>query len=492
MSLDYGKYKAVILVENERYSVLFINDTNGTLESQEVYDTLLEAETSLVGKNLKEIIRLSPTGDNPAFERNEGNPNFSTPLSAPDFPDVNDPVSLSSFVDECKERNLYVEGASSPSPTSHTPDPLNVIETQGDSSASDLPPSPEFPDYKSQIDPPFDSPNIPSGGIQDPKTTKSQKVNIDLRGMKPENRDAVLNNAAGLGGVLGSALGEANPKFKELAADQVWSGQNNQWIVFTRDRPGNINTGFQALGHTQAGAIDMVVGRMSPHPREFDSRGNPIKCSPIFLSETYRDENLEVVDAARIYMSQKTNIDINFGLANGYMGNKTTQSAIGIKADALRFISRGGGIKMVTNTPREMNSQGAKNNTEIPGVEIIAGNDDTHLQPMVLGDNLRELLSLICQMISQINGTVSSITTDMEKLNAVLSNHNHFGGDGVPTTPDPRLQIQCMANLVKLASIDKYSQFVHNWNNSQLQNTYLGTSNKKSTKSILSKSNRVN
>jgi hypothetical protein len=490
MSLDFTKYNAVITIENERYSVMLIDFTSGNLESRESFETLKEAR-DYVGKiNVNDVIEITPTDQDPAFEETSSDSNFSTPSGKPPLPDVTDEQSQLDFLASCKQQNLFVEDGVDVTP--HSPDPLSVEETQGDSPATDLPSPKGLPDYKSRIEPPQDNPSLPSGGIQDPKTTQSQKANVDLQGMKPENRNAVLNNPSGLGGVLGSQLSEASPRFKEIAGDKVWSGQNNQWLVFTRDRPGNINTGFQALGHTQAGAIDMVVGRMSPHPREIDSKGRPIKCSPIFLSEKYRDEDLEIVDAARIYMSQKTNIDINFGLAKGYMGNKTTQSAIGIKADAVRIISRGGGIKMVTNTPREMNSQGAKSNTESPGVEIIAGNDDTNLQPMVLGDNLRELLNLMCQMISEINGTVSSITTDMEKLNSVLSNHNHFGGDGIPTTPDPRLQVQCMANLIKLASIDKYSQFVHNWNNSQLQNTYLGASSKKSTKSILSKSNRVN
>ena len=492
MSLDFEKYDAIITIDNERYSVMFLNATNGMNELTETFETLQEAENYVASLQVNKVIKIAPTEQNPPFEEIPGDPSYSTPSDRPDLPDPNDQQSKIDFIEECRQRNLYVEDGTEL--TSHEPDPLSIEETQGDSSETDLPSPKEIPDYTARFDDADDvlDQNRPSGGFQDPKTTNSQKANIDLRGMKPSNRNAVLDNPAGLGGVLGSQLREANPKFKDMPGDKVWSGQNNQWLVFTRDRPGNLNTGFGAQGHTQCGAIDMVVGRMSPHPREIDKNGNPVKVGPILNSEIYRDEGVEVVDAARIYMSQKTNIDINFGLAEGYMGSKTTQSAIGIKADAVRVISRSGGIKLVTHSPRNMNSQGAKNNTEAPGVEIISGNDDRNLQPMVLGDNLRELLSSMCEMISQINGTVSSITSDLEKLNTAVSSHVHFEGTGAPTTTSPDLQIQCIASLVKLASVDKYSQFVHNWNNSSIQNTYLGTSNRKSKKSILSRNNRVN
>lgn len=482
MSLDYTKFNAFIEEKDGKFVVRLADKDNGRGEAPQTFDTKLDAQNYLDKKNLNQIF------DTTKNQQNNNTTNPATPSDIPSFPDTNDTQSKLNFVEECRERDLYVEDGQPI--TEFEPEPLDVEETQGDSVATDLKSPKEAPDYK----PERGTRQVagPSSPVVSPKTNDSQKANIDDNGMRRTSKSALNIDPQNLGGVLGTQLREANPKFKKLEGDQVWSGLNNQWIIFTRDRPGNINTGYQALGHTQAGAMDLVVGRMSPHPREVDSLENPLQCGPIFISETDRETGREVVDAARIYMSQKTDIDINFGLAKGYMGNKNTQSGIGIKADAVRIISRSGGIKMVTHTPRETNSQGAKNNTESPGVEIIAGNDDENLQPMVLGENLRELLILMLNMIGEINGTLSSITTDLQNLNGALSNHNHFGGDGVPTTPSLELQIQCIANLVKLTSVDTYSEFCHNWNNFGMQNTYLGTSNKKSQKSILSKSNRVN
>lgn len=53
-------------------------------------------------------------------------------------------------------------------------------------------------------------------------------------------------------------------------------------------------------GHTQAGSIDLVVGRMADQPKE-----------GVFV-----DPNFEI-DAARINISQKTDVDKNFNLPNG-------------------------------------------------------------------------------------------------------------------------------------------------------------------------------
>ncbi len=491
--LDYSKFNAIVQIIGDNYKIKFQHTKTGQVEKTETFASYQECQEFLEKVSVNEVIEMSPTSENPPVEELPNNEDLSAGLDGPPLPeDPNDPDQLSQFSEDAKGRELYCEDGLPL--TSHDPEALTAEEDQ---SEGDIPPDPSMPNYpqNSQVTT-HDAADTEIGpdnvNFVDPKTTSRQKANIDLRGMRPEERKAVLQNASNLGGVLNSQLREANPRFKKLPGDQIWSGLNNQWMVFTRDRPGNVNTGYQAQGHTQAGAIDMVVGRMSPHPREFDKKGNPVKVGPIFVSEMYADEGLEVVDAARIYMSQKTDIDINFGLAAGNMGQKSTQSAIGLKADAVRVMSRGGGIKMVTHSPRLMNSQGAKNNTESAGVEIIAGNDDTNLQPMVLGDNLADLLTKMLEMISQINGTLSSITDDMIDMNSVLSNHVHYAGTGAPTTPSPETQIMCIKKLVKLTSVDKYSQFVHNWNNSSLENTYLGTSNKKSKKSILSKSNRVN
>ena len=52
-------------------------------------------------------------------------------------------------------------------------------------------------------------------------------------------------------------------------------------------------------------------------------------------------------DAARIYISELTDIDKNFGVTEGKSGEMKDRSGIGIKADGVRIIGREG-VKIVT------------------------------------------------------------------------------------------------------------------------------------------------
>ena len=62
------------------------------------------------------------------------------------------------------------------------------------------------------------------------------------------------------GSVGGEHMPEALPQFIQLDCEDVWEGKNNTYIVLGRDRPGSSTSGY--VDTTQAGAIDIVVGRM--------------------------------------------------------------------------------------------------------------------------------------------------------------------------------------------------------------------------------------
>ena len=49
-----------------------------------------------------------------------------------------------------------------------------------------------------------------------------------------------------------------------------------------------------------------------------------------------------------LFISQKADVDTDFGLADGQVGNVKNRSAVSMKADCVRIVSRGGGIKLVT------------------------------------------------------------------------------------------------------------------------------------------------
>jgi hypothetical protein len=200
----------------------------------------------------------------------------------------------------------------------------------------------------------------------------------DFEGLRAEVRNRVANADQDIKisseGAACRALAEPFPDYDKASSEEVISGTSNNWIVLGRDRPGSRFSGYGGKGHTQAGSIDLVVGRGSPNPREVDNNERKLYADPNFYS-----------DAARIHISQKTDIDNNFGIVKGSQGIADAKSGIGIKADNVRVVAREG-IKLVTGTD-VTNSKGGQVRAKV-GVDIIAGNDDTDLQPMVKGESL--------------------------------------------------------------------------------------------------------
>lgn len=98
--------------------------------------------------------------------------------------------------------------------------------------------------------------------------------------------------------------------------------------------------------------IDLVVGRMASSPRD-----------NVFVDVDF------TIDSARIYISQKTDVDKNFKLPNGSMGPAEAKSTVALKADGIRLIGREG-IKIVVGTDNK-NSQGGTIDTTF-GVELLS------------------------------------------------------------------------------------------------------------------------
>lgn len=247
------------------------------------------------------------------------------------------------------------------------------------------------------------------------------KKAIDKSGFN-EDIKKQLNNVpstvqAELLGVAGDTIAEPVPKFVQSKSENVITGQNNSWIVLGRDRPASRLSGYGGIGDTQCASIDLVVGRMAHKPK----------------SDAWVDPNFKI-DAARIYISQKTDIDENFGLASGKVGNSTTRSGIGIKADGIRIVAREG-IKLITGTDIS-NSQGGDVDTKT-GIDIIANNDDSDLQPMVKGNNLAEALDQLVAKIEELSGILSAFLDSQMEYNSAVATHTHispfFGIMGPPS-----------------------------------------------------------
>lgn len=129
------------------------------------------------------------------------------------------------------------------------------------------------------------------------------------------------------------------------------------FITFGSDKVTGIASTSTA---TDAAKIDLVVGRMS-------STNAP---------DGSNVDNSFQTDAARIYISQLTDIDASFGIDPGKTGYMTSRSGIGIKADGVRIIGRES-IKLVTGKMQGVNDKNSVNGKTLAAgsIELIAGNN---------------------------------------------------------------------------------------------------------------------
>jgi hypothetical protein len=314
--------------------------------------------------------------------------------------------------------------------------------------------------------------------------TKSKAIKKSTRSDARQKYEENTSKAARANelGVDGDTLKEGIPKYISSLCEQVIQGENNAWIVLGRDRPATRASGYGATADTHAGAIDVVVGRMGHNAAGFRAA---LPGKPPERIETDVDF---VADAARIYISQKTDVDKNFNLKPGRVGTSNTKSAIGIKADAVRIIAREG-IKLVTKTDIK-NSQGS-DVVSITGVDIIAGNDDSDLQPMVKGVNLQNALNRLATHLEALNGIVDSFLMIQMDYNAALQHHVHISPFfACPTEVSPSLAYQeGPKTLVKQLTRVKRSLKTHKENVGAWKSAYLEQTDKKY---INSRYNNVN
>tara|TARA_Y100000296_G_C5165080_1_gene254083 strand:- start:240 stop:1223 length:984 start_codon:yes stop_codon:yes gene_type:complete len=219
-------------------------------------------------------------------------------------------------------------------------------------------------------------------------------------------------------GISCGSINEPMPIYIQAPCEKVIKGQNNSYIVLGRDRVTSMETGYGSLPPPlgkQASMIDLVVGRHGANPFQVDEQGMSMFC-----------HSDPVLDAARIYISQKTDVDKNFNLARGSIGYSKSRSAIALKADGIRIIGREG-IKLITRSDPK-NSQGGEIG-KVFGIDLIAGNDDQgkhKLQPIPKGENLSKALGAMYDEINILNGIVVSLVTIIIKFYKDLGTHTHI------------------------------------------------------------------
>ena len=291
---------------------------------------------------------------------------------------------------------------------------------------------------------------------------------VDYNGFTPAQIEALPDD----NGVFCSPMQEPLPNYIKSPCERV-TQHGNSWIVLGRDRPASRASGYGGEGHTQASSIDIVVGRGAPVP---DHDAN---VDPSFSN-----------DAARIYISQKTDIDDNFALRG--TNRSVAKSGIGIKADAIRIIGRQG-IKLVTSPRSGVQFSGATG----AGIEIMAGNDDEGLQPMIKGQNLVDAFSDLEANLNQLSALVLNFLKSQASFNASLAGHIHSGVAQVGPTGTGTCLTSTSLTLVPAgveATLATAEAMVDNFKGRMNSNIVWNTTylNPASSKYICSKYNKVN
>jgi hypothetical protein len=222
-------------------------------------------------------------------------------------------------------------------------------------------------------------------------------------------------------------IDEVGPQYKKAPNEKIIS-KNGAFVVLGTDRPDSQASGYGALGSSRAATIDLVVGRMA------SARGGEGPSQGTFVDNSF------AADAARVYISQQTDIDKNFGIVEGYVGNSTGRSAIGMKADGIRLFGREG-IKIVTGKGNnwrgfgnsgETNSLGGKISQPAPGIDLIAGNNveprelsggqiiET-LQPVVMGLNTVDAFKDLQAVIEEFIGLMQNYVRLQSTINRATS-----------------------------------------------------------------------
>jgi len=238
-------------------------------------------------------------------------------------------------------------------------------------------------------------------------------------------------------GLFHTAIPVQTVVYKDAPNEKVIQNEG-AYLVLGTDRPGGLASGYGGQGSNRANSIDLVVGRMS---NARSGKGPPGAMGGD--GAAYVDNSF-FADAARIHISQLTNIDKNFGIAEGNTQNIKARSGVAIKADAVRVIGREG-VKIVTGEADsvsgygisgEPNSLGGKIVKPAPSIDLIAGNNTGDyitfggifnpietiniLQPAVKGDFTKDAFLELGNIIEDLWACTYALTLTQIIYNAIL------------------------------------------------------------------------
>ena len=286
----------------------------------------------------------------------------------------------------------------------------------------------EYPpnNYSDSIDPleqprrkPADKKNRP---VQEKNLSTIQQAQIER--LPPQT-------AGSLDGINGDRLIEDVPVPMLYPGDKLVSGESNAGLQVSRDEI------YRFKGHTSCGSCYLYAGKSTAAGiSETDSSSD--------LDVQLRTPNNLKEDAAYVYLSQKSDSKTLLGVVGGtykkVAGDRRPQSLAAIKADDVVLMSRESGIRLITGT-NATNSRGGEVAAHY-GIDLIAGNNDRDLQPLVKGDNLAKYLKSLSAALDNLASVVYQHITAQGVFNAQMASHRHYDpftillgtmGNGNPT-----------------------------------------------------------
>jgi len=226
------------------------------------------------------------------------------------------------------------------------------------------------------------------------------KKNVDRDASSEEQKTAVDSSTGPNPGAAGTSNIEPIITFMPAQRDKIISNDDS-YIVLGGDRVSSLASGYAGAGDTGAHMIDLVVGR------DPTVSGNP----------SFKG------DAARIYISQRADIDNYLGLAAGNVGISTKRSAIALKADGVRIVAREG-IKIVTMGKGTPNSLNQKSQT-YTGIDLIAANDDKTSEPIAKAHKIATCLNAIIDSVETNSSLLEQFLNAQILFNKAMAQHIH-------------------------------------------------------------------
>ena len=218
----------------------------------------------------------------------------------------------------------------------------------------------------------------------------------------PEIQKELIENtkAASTAGQQGTRRVEPFIIYDEADREKVISNDDS-YIILGGDRIASKSDGYGMQGETRAHMIDLVVGR------DPTLSGNP----------SFAD------DAARIYISQKTDVDRSLGLVAGNVQSPKRFSGVAIKADGVRIVARQG-IKLVTMGKGTKSSHGEKSGS-FTGIDLIANNDDADMEPIAKAFKTADALQQIIKAVESTSALLENFMSAQMSFNRTLVTHGH-------------------------------------------------------------------